>query len=236
MRSSLPGLLALCSLLIVSNAAAQVYKWTDEAGHVHYGDYPPDSKVAKPLAEVAPGYAAGKDVEVEETEFVYFEISGYSAEQLRSEQELHGITAYAAFSNRPYKAWGQCLWRVHWDVNRTMKGDGQCHINNLKLKLRHTITLGKWVTRADGPPDLQKKWDAFSATLKNHELAHKQNSVRAVNDWSTELHNLPPQKDCATVDEKVRASYQRLQAKVKALDNALDQAHENNNEERFSLR
>jgi hypothetical protein len=46
-----------CALLAVSwPAAAQVYKWTDENGKVHYGDKPPGAKAATTIA--APPTAA----------------------------------------------------------------------------------------------------------------------------------------------------------------------------------
>jgi predicted secreted Zn-dependent protease len=230
------GLLVLCNLLAISNAAAQVYKWTDEAGHVHYGDHPPESSAAKPMASVEPGFAPGKDVEVEETDFEYFEIYGLSVEQLRAAKEIYGLPALSFLDGRPYKTWGRCNWRIRWDMDRSMKDDGQCHINKFKLKLGTTITMGKWANREDGPLELQKKWDAFARSLKNHELGHKQNAVRAANEFSVELRKLPPQKDCAILDEKIKESYAQLLAKYKTLNNAWDQATVNGNEENYTLK
>jgi Domain of unknown function (DUF4124) len=45
-----------CALLVVSGpAAAQVYKWTDENGKVHYGDKPQGAKPATKIATPATG-------------------------------------------------------------------------------------------------------------------------------------------------------------------------------------
>ena len=46
--------LAVIALLFAATAAAQVYKWTDPSGKVHYGDRPPDD--AKKLKIKIPSY------------------------------------------------------------------------------------------------------------------------------------------------------------------------------------
>jgi predicted secreted Zn-dependent protease len=230
------ALFLLGIVLAVPNATAQVYKWTDEAGHVHYGDRPPDSIAAKPIATPTPGFAPGQDVEVEETQFAFFEINGTSVEELQRAKEVYGIPAFSFLDGHPYKTWGTCSWRIKWNMDRSIKDDGQCHINKFRLKLGTTITMGKWANRAEGSPELQKKWDAFASSLKNHELGHKQNAIRAANEWSVELRKLPSEKDCATLDGKIKEGYARLQAKYKVLNNAWDQATVNGNEENYNLK
>lgn len=47
---------SVCALLAVAGpAAAQVYKWTDESGKVHYGDKPQGAKAATTIAPPATG-------------------------------------------------------------------------------------------------------------------------------------------------------------------------------------
>ena len=64
-RIALTLLTSACALLVLSGpAAAQVYKWTDENGKVHYGDKPQGAKavttIATPAAGTQPaGAAAG---------------------------------------------------------------------------------------------------------------------------------------------------------------------------------
>lgn len=64
-RIALTLLTSACALLALSGpAAAQVYKWTDENGKVHYGDKPQGAKavttIATPAAGTQPaGAAAG---------------------------------------------------------------------------------------------------------------------------------------------------------------------------------
>jgi glutaredoxin len=48
--------LVLMVLLTVAPAAAQVYKWTDPSGKVHYGDRPPDDAKKQELKIRVPSY------------------------------------------------------------------------------------------------------------------------------------------------------------------------------------
>lgn len=45
MRTIICASLALCVYLPVATASAEVYKWTDAEGRVHFGDRPPQGKV-----------------------------------------------------------------------------------------------------------------------------------------------------------------------------------------------
>ena len=48
--------LALAALLLALPATAQVYKWTDPSGKVHYGDRPPDDAKKQELKIRIPSY------------------------------------------------------------------------------------------------------------------------------------------------------------------------------------
>jgi glutaredoxin len=48
--------LVVIALLFAATAAAQVYKWTDPSGKVHYGDRPPDDAKKQELKIRIPSY------------------------------------------------------------------------------------------------------------------------------------------------------------------------------------
>ena len=48
--------LLLLAMLVVAPAAAQVYKWTDPSGKVHYGDRPPDDAKKQELKIRVPSF------------------------------------------------------------------------------------------------------------------------------------------------------------------------------------
>lgn len=59
-RWMLPGPGLLCLLLASLSASAQVYKWTDAQGTVHYTDTPPPVRNASQIKTPAPGAASGQ--------------------------------------------------------------------------------------------------------------------------------------------------------------------------------
>ena len=48
------SILTMLALVLAGVVTAQVYRWVDESGRVHFGDRPPDAKEARPVA-VTPG-------------------------------------------------------------------------------------------------------------------------------------------------------------------------------------
>jgi hypothetical protein len=66
------GLVALMLALAVPAASAQVFKWVDENGRVHYGEKPPPGAKANTVKPPAAGQnapAAPRDLQSEEREF-----------------------------------------------------------------------------------------------------------------------------------------------------------------------
>jgi predicted secreted Zn-dependent protease len=233
---SAAGIAGAILLAIAGDAAAQVFKWTDSEGHVHYGDRPPGEAAAKAIATPSPGFTPGQDVEIEETEYRYFEVNGATVEELNRGREAFGVSGISIRDGKPFKSWANCGWHLRWNVTRSKKDDGQCHVEKFKVKLVTYITLPKWGDKSDAPPDLQKKWDTFVRVVHTHELGHKQNNVRAANEMTVEIHKLSPQPDCATVDAKVQTLYGNVVTKYKLLNNAWDQAQVNGSEEDYYLR
>lgn len=65
-------LIALLLALSVTDAPAQVYKWVDEKGRVHYGEKPPAASkpsTVKPPAAPANAPAKAQDLQTQELEF-----------------------------------------------------------------------------------------------------------------------------------------------------------------------
>jgi Domain of unknown function (DUF4124) len=89
------ALTVACALLAVSSpAVAQVYKWTDENGKVHYGDKPQGAKAATTIAPPASGAqpaGAGGAASLEECHTI-------TCQGMRAEQQKRA--APGAASNR----------------------------------------------------------------------------------------------------------------------------------------
>ncbi len=229
-------LCALASLAVTGLAGAQVLKWVDKEGHVHYGDKAPDGAAVQTIKTPQGGTVVATDeVEVEDTEYRYFEVGGLSIAQLNRARDAYGPEAISIRNGKPYKAWANCGWSTRWHYDTVVNSDGQCRIGKFKLKLHVFITFPKWVDKAEASPELQGKWETFSRVVMNHELGHRQNDIRGANEMALEVHKIPPQKSCGELDEQVRALNARLTTKYKLLNNAWDQAQVNGSEEDYYL-
>jgi glutaredoxin len=82
-------LLVLASFLAATAAAAQVYKWTDPSGKVHYGDRPPEDAKKQELAIRIPSY----DGPVEVTDWAA--VLRRKSPSAPAPQSRGGITMYA---------------------------------------------------------------------------------------------------------------------------------------------
>jgi predicted secreted Zn-dependent protease len=229
-------LCALASLVVTGFAAAQVYKWVDKEGRVQYGDRPPDETAAQSVKTPQGGVVlAADEVEIEDTEFRYFEVGGLSIDQLNRARDAFGPDGISIRNGKPYKAWANCGWSMRWHYDTAVNSDGQCRISKFKVKLHVYITFPKWIDKADASPDLQRKWDTFTHVVMTHELGHRQNDIRAANEMAFEMHKILPQKSCGDLDGQVRALSTRLITKYKLLNNAWDQAQVNGSEEDYYL-
>jgi glutaredoxin len=83
-------LMALAMAMSVP-AAAQVYKWTDSTGKVHYGDRPPDDARNAPLKLPVTSY----DGPVKVTDWAAI-IRRKPPPQARAEARAHAVTLYSA--------------------------------------------------------------------------------------------------------------------------------------------
>jgi predicted secreted Zn-dependent protease len=214
---------------------AQVYKWTDKEGHVHYGDHPPDDSAAHPVETPQGGVVvAANEVEVEDTEYRYFGVNGLSIEELNLAREAYGPEAISIRNGKPFRSWATCGWEVSWHYDTTTNGAGQCRIGKFKLNL-HVHIFPKWLDRNSADLELQRKWDTFSRVVMTHELGHRQNDIRAANEMAFEMHRIAPATDCGELNSRVRELSVRIRTKYKLLNNAWDQAQVNGSEEDYYL-
>jgi len=214
---SLFPLLAAASLA----AAGEVHRWKDADGRVHYGDKPPAGVAAKPVAVPASGPAAKPNPEVTVAESVirHYDIAGNSVAELNMGVQRAGPVSAATGA----RVWGVCTWKVTWSY-ATGGAPGKCVLTRLSVKLDAVIDLPRWTNRGAGPPALQAEWDRFIVALRQHEDGHKDNGVRAANDLANRLRALPPEKDCAVLDAKVRALGERVIDQHRLADQAYDRS------------
>jgi len=215
------SLLLLLSLALP--AFAQVYRWKDADGRIHYGDKPPELEKAKPIA--TPGavggggdVAAASEVRVTETAIDWFPIRGTTSAQMR---ESMGDTApYSA--ERQSRVWGQCRWWFDWDFKYLPGPTGGCRVAEVTITLNSRMKLPKWVDANQAPAELRARWESFERRLRQHEDGHKNNGVKAANDLARRIKALPEYPDCGILNNEIRKLGDRVWSEYALLDNAFD--------------
>jgi predicted secreted Zn-dependent protease len=221
----------LVFLLLADVCTAQVFKWTDADGRVHYGDKPPDEAKAKSVGISGGGAAqsAERDVEVEETVMQYYDVEGSSADELH-----RAIKAYGPVSFDGNRYYATCKWKIRWKAKYKTEG-GRCSIGDLHLTVAAAITFPRWSNSSAGTAGLREKWEQMAKALRNHEDGHKDNGVRGANDLARRLRSLPAQPDCRTLEQEINANYERMLKVHRELDVAYDRATNHGENQGVSL-
>jgi predicted secreted Zn-dependent protease len=212
-RVSLAAALAAVALC----CGAQVFRWTDSEGRVHYGDRPPDARSAKPLADAPAGASGTDDVKVADTTIDWFEIRGFSSEEIRA--SMLETAPYSAA--RQSRVWGQCRWWFEWEFAHRVDA-ASCRIDRFTLKLLSEQKLPRWVDAGRAPEELRRRWDDFDKRLRRHEDGHKGNGIKAAIDLARRIRALPEFKTCAALNDEIVRAKDRVYSEYRLLDDAFD--------------
>jgi predicted secreted Zn-dependent protease len=202
-------------------AAGEVHRWKDADGRVHYGDKPPAGVAAKPVAVPSAGPATkpNPEVTVEESVIRHYDVAGGTTAELSMAARRSGPVSPVSGS----RVWGACTWKITWNY-ATGGGAGKCGLEKFSIRLSAILDLPRWTNRDAASADLRAEWDRFAAALRQHEDGHKDNGVRAANDLAGRLRALPPEKDCAALDARIRAVGERVIAEHRLADQAYDRS------------
>ncbi len=217
-----PGLaLAVAATLCASGAAAQVYRWTDDKGKVHYGDRPPEEAKAKPVdtsrTDLSTTGGTAGDVSVLPTDVQWFPVRGLTRAHIRETMQQT-----APFSeSKGIKVWGQCAWRIRWKFTHRREPTG-CSVDGVALTVSAWMKLPRWEDEARATPELRAQWEDFSRRLRKHEDGHRDNGVAAARDLARRLRGLPPFADCEALNREIDRVGERVVSEYRKVDEAFD--------------
>jgi predicted secreted Zn-dependent protease len=203
-------------LAIAVCAEAQIFRWTDAQGKVHYGDRPPaDAKAKETGISNIPREAPSSDVEVLPTQIEYFAVSGLSIQDIGQSMRL---TAPKGEEGQP--VWGQAHWRLRWKfAHDTSKG---CRIDKMAITVSSTLRMPQWQDRQRGALELQEKWAAFYRALLVHEEGHRDNGIRAGNDLARRIRGLGSYGDCEALNAQISNLGARITGEYSLVDASYD--------------
>ena len=211
---------ALALALAALPAWSQVYKWTGPDGKVQYGDKPPPESKVQSLKIESTAAAVGlaeADVQVPETEIIWFPVSGLTIRELNASKQANGPFNDIAES----KVWGQTGWRLEWKFSHDVT-HGDCRIGAYKVIVASRMWLPRWDEYNLATPEVRAKWDAFFKGLRLHEEGHKANGVKAGNDLARRLRGLKPYPDCTALNDEIVALRRRIVSEYSLVDRAFD--------------
>jgi|HubBroStandDraft_2_1064218.scaffolds.fasta_scaffold232786_2 predicted secreted Zn-dependent protease len=109
----------------------------------------------------------------DDTEIVYYDVVGNSAEELRHQMDTKG-----PFGEGGRRVDGHTDWKVTWSYQYAPAADG-CRFTELGITVSATMTLPRWAPGDDASNALLKKWQAYIASLRVHEDGHYSHGVKA---------------------------------------------------------
>ena len=215
------GLVAgLLALGIAGNSFAQVYKWVDADGRVHYGPQPPPGMKARPLS-FQQSHAANPDsnVEVPESEIIYYPVRG------RTPLELH----MSMKQNGPFndivqqRVYAEIHWRITWKFDYVSE-PGRCRLNKIALSVPTIITMPKWMDAEGAPAETQALWPTVLAKIRQHEDGHKAIGIEGANVLARRLRSLPSYASCHELNRVIQSEGERIIGEYSLANRAFDRA------------
>jgi predicted secreted Zn-dependent protease len=205
-------------LVLATNAVAEIYKWVDKNGRVHYEGYPPPDANAKPL-HVRQSHSANpaSGVEVQESSLQYYPVYGNTPYALHS----------SMLQNGPFneivkqRVYAEIHWQLKWKFNYSHE-PRKCRIDRFGITLVSTITMPQWMDPDKAPAELKNQWRGVVSKIRKHEDGHKANGIEAANVLARRLKSLPVFDDCQTLTRAVDREGERISNEYALVDRAFD--------------
>ena len=218
MKSGIVAGLLACGM--AGYAVAQVYKWIDAEGRVHYGAQPPSAAKARPLSlQQSPSVNPDSNVEVPESTIQYYPVYG------RTPLELH----MSMVQNGPFneivqkRVYAEIHWRIAWKFDY-IDEPGKCRLNKLVITMPTTITMPKWMDAEGAPAETLALWPSVLSKIRQHEDGHKAIGMEGANVLARRLKSLPVYPTCQELNRVIRNEGERIVGEYSLANSAFDRS------------
>ena len=215
-----PVILAGLLSFAIANAMAQVYKWVDAEGRVHYGAQPPPAAKARPLSlQQSHAVNPESNVEVPESEIIYYPVYG------KTPLELH----LSMKNNGPFndivqqRVYAEIHWRITWKFDYVNE-PGKCRLGKLVLTVPTIITMPNCVDSDGAPAETHLVWPTVLAKIRQHEDGHKAIGVEGANVLARRLRSLPAYGTCQELNRVIHNEGQRIIGEYNLANRAFDRS------------
>jgi predicted secreted Zn-dependent protease len=164
---------------------------------------------ATPDAPLPPGFT-------EETVYVYYDVAGSTAAELRAQMEARGP---GGVGSKHYDATSE--WKINWGYSSIPSPDG-CAIGKVSVRTKVTLTMPRWTPAAGAPQGLRERWTIFTAALLIHEEGHRQVAISHGQEVFRSLEALPSEPTCDALKAAVEATAAPILDRLRREDDLYD--------------
>lgn len=208
----------LHGLAMATNAIAEVYKWVDKDGRVHYEGFPPPEAKAKPL-NIHRSHSANpaSGVDVPESTIQYYPVYGNTPYALHTSMIENG-----PFNEIVQKrVYAEISWQYKWKFDYAYE-PGKCRIDRFVITLVTAITMPQWRDAEKAPVALQNRWPSVVRKIRTHEDGHKAIGIEGANVLARRLKSLPVYDDCQALTREVDREGMRISNEYALANRAFD--------------
>lgn len=221
-RPALPSLVAgalLC--LALPDAHADIYRWTDASGKVHFTDKPVEGARSvnprKPVVirnESSPSrHGASPGISINHK---YYDVTPTSTRNM-----LATLLQASPIVSNGKKFIGYTNWWVDWKYT-TRNESGMCTVATVDTRVTITYTMPRLKDSIAIPPVVREKFTTFHSRLMTHEEGHADHGIFAAREIDKALISLPRQGNCTALLPLARQTADAIIEKYKQKDKDYD--------------
>ena len=147
--------------------------------------------------------------------FVYYDVTGNTARQLRRELNAKGPMSYRG------RVDGLAQWSVTWKYHSAPTADG-CEFTEFRAKVEGTITLPRWTPSGKFSPELMNRWQNFLTALRIHEHGHYSHGEQAAREIQTLGRRFRVTGNCSSIAQQFNDQAMKISDKYRAADKEYD--------------
>ncbi len=94
-------------------------------------------------------------------------------------------------------------WKVRWDYDHSSAGNA-CATDSFRLSMEITYQFPKWVCSGQASQALAERWEKYIRNLTLHEKGHREKALKAAEEITKAVAEMPSASSCAELDRKVQ--------------------------------
>lgn len=221
-RSDLRVCLAIVLLCLdLPDAHADIYRWTDASGKVHFTDKPVEGARSvnprKPVVirnESSPSrHGASPGISINHK---YYDVTPTSTRNM-----LATLLQASPIVSNGKKFIGYTNWWVDWKYT-TRNESGMCTVATVDTRVTITYTMPRLKDSIAIPPVVREKFATFHSRLMTHEEGHADHGIFAAREIDKALISLPRQGSCTALQALARQTADAIIEKYKQKDKDYD--------------